>query len=275
MLPKHMPYYRGPRIHDSPIADNTHNSAVSRDGDVETGENTPQINTEANTLLSAILPSLTTGPEFFSICPLVFGDFGASSPPIDSNVRQLYSADLPVYAYNIARFRWAVYGFNSGHFISSIKKRNLPFDIILACDPFAYGRALFHKVAHCSDVFNGANALLDHIRASGQTYSIDGYLIYSHRYLASESTTIFWTLQASIIENLFNLRRLCIFVAFVHPDHDGWSVSKFIRQLHIGGWVITRTVASFPDFGDSVVGTVSVLLGIHTSTQSKVHPLLF
>jgi hypothetical protein len=142
-------------------------------------------------------------------------------------------------------------------------------------NPFAYGRALFHEVARCSDVFDGANALLDHIRASGQSYSIDGYLIHSHRYLASESTTVFWTLQASIVENLFNLRRLRIFVAFVHPDHDGRSVSKFVRQLHIGGWVITRTDALFPDFGDSVVGTVSVIIGIHTSTQSKVDPLLF
>ena len=151
MLPEHMPYYHGPRIHGSPIADHAQGRSMSRDDDVTTDDNVTQIDTEAHTLLTTILPSLTTGPEFFSIRPVVFGDFGKSSPPVGSNDRQLYNADLPVYAYNIARFRWAGYGFNLGHFILSIEKRNLPFDIILACDPFAYGRALFHEVARCPD----------------------------------------------------------------------------------------------------------------------------
>jgi hypothetical protein len=82
-------------------------------------------------------------------------------------------------------------------------------------------------------------------------------------------------LQASIVDNLFHLCKLRLFVAFVHPDHDGRSVTKFVRQLHNGGWIITRTECSFPDYGNLVVGLTSVVIGVHTSTQSKVKPLLF
>jgi hypothetical protein len=43
MLPEHMPYYRGPRIHGKTIID------LSRDVDVAIGDNAPRIDTEANT----------------------------------------------------------------------------------------------------------------------------------------------------------------------------------------------------------------------------------
>jgi hypothetical protein len=36
-----------------------------------------------------------------------------------------------------------VYGFNSGHFISSIWSLGLPFNITLSADPFVNGRSLF------------------------------------------------------------------------------------------------------------------------------------
>jgi hypothetical protein len=106
------------------------------------------------------------------------------------------------------RFRWAVYGFNSGHFISTIEQRNLPFLIVLACDPCAHGRALFNEVVKRPNVLHGAGALLNHIRALGDTSPIDGYIIHSHCYQSSEPSMAFWSLQASIIENLFTIRKL-------------------------------------------------------------------
>ncbi len=77
------------------------------------------------------------------------------------------------------------------------------------------------------------------------------------------------------MEQLHAIQKLRLFIAFVHPDHDGHSVTKFVAQLHPQGWIISKTQCSFPYYGDSVVGTSLVLIGIHNSTQSKVNPLMF
>jgi hypothetical protein len=271
MLPEHMPYFCGPRIHHKSNDDEScpHNPSITDD------LLTPDTNAAA--LITAIITSRDVGSTSLLVHPVSFGTF--TTPLIASTSaspsHQLYNAKFPLLAHSIARFKWAAYGFNSGHFMSTINKRNLPFNIVLACDPFAYGRALFHNIARCTEVLDGAGALLDHIWVSGQTYPINGYIIHSHRYQASTSSTAFWTLQALIVDNLFLLRKLRLFVAFVHLDHDGCSVTKFVWQLHDGGWIITRTECSFPDYGNSVMGLTSVVIGVHTSTQSKVEPLLF
>jgi hypothetical protein len=85
---------------------------------------------------------------------------------------------------------------------------------------------------------------------------------------------MFWLLQASIVEQLHAIQKLRLFIAFVHPDHDGCSMTKFVAQLHPQGWIISKTQCSFPDYGNSVVGTSSVVIGIHNSIQSKVDPLM-
>ncbi len=73
-------------------------------------------------------------------------------------------------------FLWAVYGFNVGHSLLTISK-NLPFSVLLACDPFEYSHALFHEFSTCPKVLPSAGTLLDHIRASGEQVLLDGYLI--------------------------------------------------------------------------------------------------
>ena len=148
---------------------------------------------------------------------------------------------MPALAYRASNFIWALYGFNSGHFPSTIVTRNLPFRIVLACDPWESNRALLHEFVCCPTILPSASALLDHIRASGDQGNIDGYLIHSHRYQNSEPGTAFWSIQASIVAQLRLIRRLNLFVAFVHPDHDGRSVSKFVITLTSSGWVISST----------------------------------
>ncbi len=124
-------------------------------------------------------------------------------------------------------------------------------------------------------VLPSTGALLDHIRASRNTSPINGYLIHSHRYQSSEPTTTSWLLQASVVEQLYAIRKLGLFIAFIHSDHDGCSVTKFVTRLHPQGWIILKLVCSFSDYGDLVIGTCSVLIGIHDSTQLSVEPLLF
>jgi hypothetical protein len=152
-----------------------------------------------------------------------------SMPPGMS--RTNYNADLPALSYRATTFSWAVYGINSEHFVSTIEKRNLPFHIVLACDPFDYGRALFNEFILCPRVLPSATSLLNPIRGSGDQGHINGYLIHSHRYQSSKPTSAFWALQASVVQQLWLIRRLNLFVAFIHPDHDGCSVSNFTSQL--------------------------------------------
>jgi hypothetical protein len=168
-----------------------------------------------------------------------------------------------------------MYSFNSGHFASTISKCNLPFDISLACNPYAYGCALFNEFTECPCILLSAAALLDHIRRSGDQSFINGYLIHSHCYHMSEPTNAFWNLQASIVAQLQAIRKLYMFVAFVHPDHNSRSVSKFDTQLSSSGWVIFSAKCTFQDYGDSVIGTTTILVGVHTITQSRVNALLF
>ena len=85
----------------------------------------------------------------------------------------------------------------------------------------------------------------------------------------------FWSIQASIIGQLLLIRKLCLFVAFVHPDHDGWSVSKFVNQLSKSGWVISLTQCYYPNYGDSITGSTTLIAGIHANTQTVVEKLLF
>ena len=136
--------------------------------------------------------------------------------------------------------------------------------------PFSWSWEIPHRLS-------SAGAFRDHIRGSGQTSPINGYLIHSHRYQSSKPTTIFWLLQAFIEEQLYVIRKLRLFVAFIHLDHDGCSVTvtKFVTRLHPQGCIISRLVCSFPNHGNSVIATCSVLIGIQDSTQSKVEPLLF
>jgi hypothetical protein len=260
---EHMPYYQGPRIP---------NLKHSLDGSNVIAPHT-------NFHDQASVDVVDHAGAMIMTQIVTSGDLGFTSlsdaPDTKPISRVLYNSKLPVIAYSISHFPWTVYGFNSGHFVSTIKHCNLPFLIILACNLYAHGCALFHKVAKCPTILPSTGALLDHIYASGNTSSINGYLIHSHRYQSSKPTTTFWLLQASVVEQLYAIRKLCLFIAFIHPDHDGCSATKFVTRLHPQGWIISKSVCSFPNYSDSVVGTCSVLIGIHDSTQSKVKPLLF
>jgi hypothetical protein len=77
------------------------------------------------------------------------------------------------------------------------------------------------------------------------------------------------------VQQLQLIRHLHLFFAFVRPDHDSRSVSKFTSHLKSCGWVLSTTKCTFPDLGDSVVGISSIIVGIHDSTQSRVEPLAF
>ena len=251
MLPENMPYFRGPRI--------TSTSADSSD------------NAHCQAIVSTLLVDNCHGLSHLSNTPIHFGEFEKVFP---SSARSANNDDIPCYAQQILQFNWAVYSFNGGHFASTTKSRNLPFHVKLACDPYESGRSLFQEFTSCKQIFSSVTDLLNHIRASGDTSVIHGYLIHSNRYQTSETTSKFWQLQTSIISQLRLVRSLSIVVAVVHPDNDGRSIKTFSSNLKSNGWVVSSADVSYPDFGDSITGSCRLILGIHSSCAASVEPLL-
>jgi hypothetical protein len=186
MKAEHMPYYCGPSIpvEHCPAGTSTDNS----DDTI--------VDNIATTLITSIITQGDTGLTSLCVHPVQFGLFSTLTSP--EPIRALYNNKFPALAYWATNFLWAVYGFNSGHFLSTISKRNLPFSVVLACDPFKYSRALFHKLSACPTVLPSAGALLDHIRVSGEQAPLDGYIIHSHCYQKNEPATAFWSIQAPL-----------------------------------------------------------------------------
>jgi hypothetical protein len=91
----------------------------------------------------------------------------------------------------------------------------------------------------------------------------------------NEPATTFWNIQAVIVTQLRLIWQLNLFVAFVHPDHDGRSVSKFVNHLLSSGWVLSRTTCLFLNFGDLVIGRANLVVGVHDSKQSRTEPISF
>jgi hypothetical protein len=222
-------------------------------------------------IVSTIMIKNCHGLCHLSNVPIQFGDCGKVTPP---NARLLHSNEFSCYAQQVLQFRWTVYSFQGGHFASIIQSWNLPFHISLVCDPYESGCSLFHEFTLCCQIFNSSTDMLNHIRASGNTSVIHGYLIQSPRFQTSDTTTKFWQLQAIIIAQLCLRRSLSIIVVIVHPDHDGHSVKSFQSTLKSSGWIIASTNVFHPDLGNTVTGSCRVITAVHSSSASMLDPLL-
>jgi hypothetical protein len=155
-------------------------------------------------------------------------------------------------------------------------EQGIQINVVLSCDPFANGRALFKQFTKCPTILSSAPALLDHVRGSGITSKLTGYMIHSHRYTTSEPTTCFWDVQASIVTQLWLIWLLSIVLAFVHPNHDSRAVSTgFLQHLRKDGWVCSDMVISYPAFGDSVSGSCCLIAVVHSNTESSCKPIEF
>jgi hypothetical protein len=116
--------------------------------------------------------------------------------------------------------------------------------------------------------------MLNHIRASGNTSVIHGYLIQSPCFQTSDTTTKFWQIQAIILAQLCLIRSLSFIVAVIHPDHDGRSVKSFQSTMKSSGWIIVSIDVFYPDLGNTVAGSCRVITAVHSSSASTVDPLL-
>jgi hypothetical protein len=164
MLPENVPYYRGPRTPPD-SSDNAHCQAI----------------------ISTLLVDNCCGLCHLSNKSIHFGEFERVIP---LPARYTNNDDIPCYAQQVLQFNWAVYSFHGGHFASTIQSCNLKFHVKLAYDPYESGRSLFQEFTSCKQIFNSATNLLNHIRASGDTPVIHGYLIHSNCYQTSKTEEI-------------------------------------------------------------------------------------
>jgi hypothetical protein len=126
----------------------------------------------------------------------------------------------------------------------------------------------------CPYLFSCVNEMLHHIRASGDTSQVHGYLIHSLRFKDSKITSTFWQLQSSIITQLQTLRNLQLILAIIIPNHNSRCVKTFTRQLKLAGWCISKfNDVFFPTLGNTITGQCNILIGIHSSCTSYVEPL--
>ena len=108
MYPQNMPYYRGPRM-PRPSGNDPSTPLVAVDTAIVHG----------------------TGLQHLATWPVTFV---VRSYPASADTRCLYNSELTSAVGMLARYDWAVYSFNSGHFLLSIHDLGLPFNVVLACD---------------------------------------------------------------------------------------------------------------------------------------------
>jgi hypothetical protein len=261
--PENMPYFRGPRL---PAIPPTPATVTLGDASSTYSEYT------ANA--SVLINKPIIGLQHLSNHPVRFGHSSTPHAGVATLARLLYNSDLTQAASILAKFDCAVYGFNSGYFPSTIRALGLPFTIVLACDPFANGRALFQEIGVCPTILSSPPALLDHIRGSGITAPMSGYLIHSNCYTSTEPTSRFWEVQVNIVIQICLLRSLSIVVALVLPDHHGRAVYlNFVQHLRMDGWIFSDTHITFTEYGDSVAGSCRLLIAIHSNTEEGCHPI--
>jgi hypothetical protein len=154
-----------------------------------------------------------------------------------------------------------------------IATRNLPFQITLACDPYKSGRALFQEFAPNACIFSSGNDLLNHIRTSGQTLVISGYLINSYWFCTSNVTTSFWNLQLSIVAQLYLIQSLLTIVVVIIPNHNHRSVSTFVKGLTATHWKVTSWEVYYLNIGNSIADLCTIVTAIQTSCASTDDPI--
>ena len=261
MQPENMPGFRGPRFQATfpSDSDTTASAAFLTPA-------TSSIDPALTVALSGVFLDGANGmSNNLHNVPICFGTLDS----VSTRTVPLYNGDIASMACSVSSFAWGVYGFNNGHFFSTMSIRNLPFRIVLAADTRPSGRALFKEHTNCPHIADSSAGLLQHIVSSKVTSPIHGYFIHSHRFLLAQTQVDFWRIQSAIVRALQTQRRLQIFVAHVHPDCDHAPITSFRRSLTRTGWILSSTDVYFPQFGDSIADGAQFIIGLHRTASSN------
>ncbi len=151
--PENMPYFQGPRLPAMPPPPTTNDigdasvnyySAYTAHASASSGEPILGLQHLSNVLICFVsLPALLVSHTTYA--------------------RLLHNSEIMLTATILPKFDWTIYGFNSSHFACTIQAHGMPFNIALAWNPFANGRASFKEVCMCLIILSNAPALFDHI----------------------------------------------------------------------------------------------------------------
>ena len=152
--------YWEPRVHSPPA-----NSANAMTNFV--------ISEEVDTTILRLCESIdicdSRGHIFLSIVSIVYG----RTTKLQSRpMTQFHRNYVPVFASLLVSYKWGVFRFNSGHFVSTIQTHNIPFEIDLAADTSPNGCALFKQFTGCPSVVDSSDSLLKLIQSSVETSSL-------------------------------------------------------------------------------------------------------
>ena len=269
MLPENMPGYRQPVIR-TPLPD--------RPNEPVTPVNLSRLSTTSDDLsISRILTSMyLENSGGHALClqtiPITVGH-------ISSNVAQkpckpMYHHRTTVLAAEATLYTFAIYGFNSGHFISRNSSQPVSFDVALAADTRQCGRAMFKQFTRSPLIANSASDLLRAVTASKATSTVNTYVIHTHRFLFGTTEKNFWSTQAAIVRALRSNRGLTVLVIYVQKECDSSLVNGFRRANSRVGWIFSSTDVYYPDYGDSVADSGTVLLGVHRGATANHLPLM-
>ena len=113
--------------------------------------------------------------------------------PEDSSVSSrhtpLHNHHISVCAANLVAYSFAMYGFNSGHFVGA--STALPIQVAVAADTHPCGRAMFKKYTSCPKVCDSASGLLQSVASSKAKTTIHCYCIHAHMFLKKETEKAF------------------------------------------------------------------------------------
>jgi len=104
---------------------------------------------------------------------------------------------ITVMATELISYSFAVYGFNSGHFLQL--NHRAPFDVILAADTRPYDSALFKPFTWCPSISNSVDELLKRIHSCSNSSTIHELFIHAHRFREHRTKQTFWTVQSAIV----------------------------------------------------------------------------
>ncbi len=181
-----MPYYCG-----SQITTPTDTPCTTPATESQTATNNANAS-HCQSLFLAMINQNCHGLCHLAHVPVRFGEFKQVTT---TDSHRTSNHKIPAYTIQVLCFNWTVYSFGGGNFASTISLRNHPFNVTIACDNYEHGRALFCKFLPCPYLFSNRNKMLHHIRASGDTTQVHGYLIHSLHFWDSKTTSTFWQLQ--------------------------------------------------------------------------------
>ena len=115
MLPKNMPYYRGPKVKHPP------DEAAAEASHIQT-------------LLTEMVTNSSGWSTPLSIMPIQFGTFADADPSPVLNSWAMYNSEYASYALQASQFSWVVFKFSNRHFTTTIESANLSFTISVGCD---------------------------------------------------------------------------------------------------------------------------------------------